>query len=75
MTFPIRNVLKQGDALSRLLFNFTLAYTIRTVRVNQNGLKLNGKHQLLVYDDDDVNILGGSLHTIKNTEPLVVASK
>jgi hypothetical protein len=38
-------------------------------------LKLNGAHQLLVYADD-VNILGGSAHAIKeNTEALVVASK
>jgi len=38
-------------------------------------LKLNGTHQLLVYADD-VNILGGSVHTIKkNAEALVVASK
>ena len=40
----------------------------------QDGLKLNGAHQLLVYADDD--ILGGSVHTIKkNTDALVVASK
>jgi len=38
-------------------------------------LKLNGTHQLLVYADD-VNILRGSIHTIKkNTEALVVSSK
>ena len=30
--FPIRNDLKQGDALSPLLFNFTLECTIRRVR-------------------------------------------
>jgi len=38
-------------------------------------LKLNGTHQLLVYADD-ANILGGSVHTVKeNAEALIVASK
>ena len=73
--FHIRNGLKQGYALSPFLFNFALEYAIRGVQVNQDGLKLNCTHQLLVYADD-VNILGGSVHTIKeNTGALVVASK
>ena len=38
-------------------------------------MKLNGTHQLLVYADY-VNILGGSIHTIKeNAQVLVLASK
>ena len=73
--FLIRNGLKQGDALSPLLFNFALEYAIRRVQVNQDGLKLYGTHQLLVYADDG-NILGGSVHTIKESaEALILASK
>jgi len=62
--FPIRNGLKQGDALWPLLFNFALKYAIKRFQVNQDGLTLNGTHQLLAYADD-VNILGGSVHTVK----------
>jgi len=49
--FSITNGLKQGDALSPLLFNFVSDYVIRWVHVNQNGLKLNDILQLLVYAD------------------------
>jgi hypothetical protein len=74
-TFTVKNGLKQGDALLPLLFNFALECAIRRVQANQEGLKLNGTHQLVVYADD-VNILGGSVHTVKkNTKALVVASK
>jgi hypothetical protein len=73
--FLIRDDLKQGDAVSPLLFNFALEYAFKRVQVNQNGLKLNGTHQLLAYADD-VNILGGSAHTLKeNAEALLVATE
>jgi len=67
--------LKQGDALSVLLFNSALEYAIWRARVNQDSLKTNGTtHQLLFYAV--VNILCGSLHAMKeNTEALVVAGK
>jgi hypothetical protein len=66
--------LKQGDALLLLLFNFAFEITIGRVQVNRDGLKLSGAFQLSVYGDD-VNILGGGMHTVeKNTEALVVTS-
>ena len=58
-----------------MLFNFALEYAIRRVQGNQDGLKLNGTHLLLAYADD-VNIMGGSVHTVKeNAEALVFATK
>ena len=57
------------------IFNFALDYAIRWVQVSQDGLKLNGTHQLLAYADD-VNILGGSIHNLKeNAEALVAATR
>jgi hypothetical protein len=52
-----------------------LEYAIRRVHENQEGLKLNGTHQLLAYIDD-INTAAENIDKIKeNTEALLDASK
>jgi hypothetical protein len=67
-SFLIQTDLKQGDALSPLLFNFALEYAISKVEENHVKLKLNGTRQLMAYADN--------IDTLKkNTETLIDAGK
>jgi hypothetical protein len=72
--FPFQNGQKEGGALSPLLSNFAKEYAIRRVQEKQEGMKLNGTHQLLAYADD-VNIVRQNTDTIQKTAALFDVSK
>ena len=62
-SFPIENSLKQGDALSSLLFNFALEYAIRNVQETNLGQDMNDTHQVLAYAED-VSLTGDDVRKI-----------
>jgi hypothetical protein len=41
-----------------VLFIFASVYVVRRVQINQDGLKLNGTHQFLVYADAAIILEG-----------------
>ena len=75
-TFPPTNPMTETHQVSyRYLERIFFIIRHQEGSDNAEGLKLNGARNILVYADD-VNILRGSVHTIKkNTEALIGASK
>jgi hypothetical protein len=73
--FPIQNYVKRRVDLSPLFSKSAFRYAILKVDVNQEGLKMIGTYQLLLYSDD-VNLPGQDINIInKNTEGLLVTSQ
>jgi len=67
--FPIRNGLKQGYVLMPLLFNS--AFRVCHYEGSGKSRWLEIKWYTSAFGYADVNILGGSIHTLKkNTEKL-----
>ena len=62
-SFPIENGLKQGNALSSLLFIFALEYAIRKVQETSLGLDMNDRHQVLAYAND-VNLIDDDIRPV-----------
>jgi hypothetical protein len=73
--FPAHNVLKQGNILSLLHFNFAAEYITRRVQDNHEGVEKNSLQQVLVYAAD-VNLLWENINTIQNNGKILLqASK
>ena len=67
--------MKQGVALSPLLFNFALEYAIMKVQDTSLGIDMNVTHRVLSYADD-VNLIGDDIRTIgRNLDVLLNAYK
>jgi sorting nexin-29 len=72
--FNVETGLKQGDALSSLLFNIALEKAVRVLQNEARGLNVD-EHQIKVLGfADDLNILGDSLDdTVRATDILECA--
>jgi hypothetical protein len=68
--FPVKNDLKH-ETLSPLLFNFALENAIRRIHVYQDGMKLKGTHQRLVYADD-INTYGAEAYILHGDQKVSV---
>ena len=67
--FLIKNGLKEGEALTSLLVNFTSEYAMRKVKANHKLLQFNGTHQGII-STDYVNLWGQTIHTVCFVSPL-----
>jgi hypothetical protein len=70
--FDVLTGLKQGDALSPLLFNIALKKVIRNVQRNNRGVRIDETVLNVLGFADDINILGEDKESIvQNTKSLI----
>ncbi|KAL4091440.1 hypothetical protein QTP88_026132 [Uroleucon formosanum] len=65
-TFTVETGLKQGDALSPLLFNLALEKAVRMMQNAESGVAVNEYRVQILGFADDLNILGESLEDALN---------
>ncbi|KAL4089314.1 hypothetical protein QTP88_024368 [Uroleucon formosanum] len=65
-TFTVETGLKQGDALSPLLFNLALEKKVRMMQNAESGVAVNEHRVQILGFADDLNILGESLEDALN---------
>lgn len=65
--FEVKTGLKQGDALSPMLFNLALEKTIREMQKEPTGITIGIRKIQVLGFADDLNILGSSLNDTKRT--------
>ncbi|XP_048481716.1 uncharacterized protein LOC125489586 [Plutella xylostella] len=68
--FAVVTGLKQGDALSPMLFNLALEHVLRGVLELDFGLQLNGKHKVVGYADD-LAVLGKTAEEVRKAAKLL----
>ena len=70
---PVLEWFETWKCFIAIAFQLCFSVCSRMVQVNRDGLKLIGTHQRLFYAED-VIILGGSVHTVKEkAEALIIA--
>lgn len=70
----MKSGLKQGNAMSPILFNLELEKVMKDISVNHE-MELNGKNVMLVYADDIVMLGGTEDNVVKVTEELIKYSR
>ncbi|KAL4127579.1 hypothetical protein QTP88_011746 [Uroleucon formosanum] len=73
-SFDVNTGLRQGDALSPLLFNLALEKVVRTMPAYQD-MELLGEYSILAYADDNVVMGNTRIEVTAKTDDLLKAAK